>query len=118
MLEKCKLEPPSLAGWFPPRPWMNVLLVFAPLAFIGYGADWSNGVIFAFALLAIAPFAERLGFVTEQLAFHTNETRTYPVSTPACYHSVSCMVDRVRCGWNAPPPSHTRHTPVEMRGRE
>ena len=55
---------------------MNVLLVFAPLAFIGYGADWSNGVIFAFALLAIAPFAERLGFVTEQLAFHTNETRT------------------------------------------
>ena len=31
---------------------------------------------FGFALLAIAPFAERLGFVTEQLAMHTNDTRT------------------------------------------
>jgi hypothetical protein len=57
------------------RPWMNVLLLAAPFALIGYGAGWSNGVVFAFALLAIAPFAERLGFVTEQLAFHTNETR-------------------------------------------
>jgi hypothetical protein len=59
------------------RPWMNVLLLAAPFALIGYGAGWSNGVVFAFALLAIAPFAERLGFVTEQLAFHTNETREW-----------------------------------------
>eukprot|EP00320_Phaeocystis_rex_P004556 CAMPEP_0119081152 /NCGR_PEP_ID=MMETSP1178-20130426/115473_1 /TAXON_ID=33656 /ORGANISM="unid sp, Strain CCMP2000" /LENGTH=95 /DNA_ID=CAMNT_0007063817 /DNA_START=1 /DNA_END=285 /DNA_ORIENTATION=- len=36
-----------------------------------YGSD---GVIFTFSLLAIAPFAERLSFVTEQLALHTNET--------------------------------------------
>jgi hypothetical protein len=57
------------------RPWLNLLLAFAPLAVLGYISDWSHGVVFGFALLAIAPFAERLGFVTEQLAHHTNETR-------------------------------------------
>ena len=55
---------------------MNVLLVFSVLAVIGHLSDWSNGVRFTFALLAIAPLAERLGFVTEQLAMHTNETCT------------------------------------------
>merc|ERR1719421_2868403 len=31
-------------------------------------------MVFLFSLLAIAPFAERLSFVTEQLALHTTET--------------------------------------------
>merc|ERR1719310_90877 len=31
-------------------------------------------MVFLFSLLAIAPFAERLSFVTEQLALHTSET--------------------------------------------
>ena len=57
------------------RPWLNLLLVFVPLAIAGHIVGWSTGVRFAFALLGIAPFAERLGFVTEELAKHTNETR-------------------------------------------
>lgn len=36
--------------------------------------DVSDGVTFVFSLLALAPLAERLGFVTEQLALHTNDS--------------------------------------------
>jgi len=39
-----------------------------------YYYEWSPGVTFLLSLLAIAPFAERLSFVTEQLALHTSET--------------------------------------------
>ena len=53
---------------------LNILLPAAPIAFISYGAGWADGVTFVFSLLAIAPFAERLGFVTEQIALHTNDT--------------------------------------------
>lgn len=35
---------------------------------------WPDDVTFFFALLALAPLAERLGFVTEQLALHTNDS--------------------------------------------
>merc|ERR1712087_213968 len=38
------------------------------------GMNWNPGMVFLFSLLAIAPFAERLSFVTEQLALHTSET--------------------------------------------
>ncbi len=53
---------------------LNLLLVCVPVALISYYAGWSDGVTFVFSLLALAPLAERLGFVTEQLAIHTNET--------------------------------------------
>lgn len=53
---------------------LNVLLFAVPLAFISDGLGWPDIVTFIFALLAIAPFAERLGFVTEQLAIHTTDT--------------------------------------------
>lgn len=53
---------------------MNILLLATPVALLSYWLDWNAGVTFIFALLAIAPFAERLGFVTEQLALHTNDT--------------------------------------------
>jgi len=53
---------------------LNLLLPCTIIAFISDGMGWNAGVTFAFALVAIAPFAERLGFVTEQLALHTNET--------------------------------------------
>jgi Ca2+:H+ antiporter len=53
---------------------LNILLPAAPIAFISYGSGWPDGVTFVFSLLAIAPFAERLGFVTEQIALHTNDT--------------------------------------------
>lgn len=53
---------------------LNILLLCIPIALISWAQHWSDGVTFIFALLAIAPLAERLGFVTEQLALHTNET--------------------------------------------
>lgn len=68
--------------------WMNFLLIFTPLAFIGAGTckeveggeegarecKWPEGLIFTFALLSICPWAERLGFVTEDIAKYTNST--------------------------------------------
>jgi Ca2+:H+ antiporter len=53
---------------------LNILLLTIPFAFMSQGLGWPDSVTFIFALLAIAPLAERLGFVTEQLALHTNET--------------------------------------------
>lgn len=53
---------------------LNILLVCMPIAIISYGAQWSDAFTFIFSLLALAPLAERLGFVTEQLALHTNDT--------------------------------------------
>lgn len=54
--------------------WLNVLLACVPIAIICYIGGWSSVATFVFSLLALAPLAERLGFVTEQLALHTNET--------------------------------------------
>lgn len=53
---------------------MNVLLIFIPLASMANRYRWGDGTLFAFALLGLMPLAERLGFVTEQLAGHTTET--------------------------------------------
>jgi Ca2+:H+ antiporter len=58
--------------WF--TNYLNLLILctpFAALSFYGGGAD---GITFTLSLLAIAPFAERLSYVTEQLALHTSET--------------------------------------------
>mmetsp|Transcript_8571 Transcript_8571/g.11196 ORF Transcript_8571/g.11196 Transcript_8571/m.11196 type:complete len:501 (-) Transcript_8571:245-1747(-) len=54
---------------------LNILMIFTPFAFFSYNYGWpGEGATFLFSLLAIAPFAERLGFVTEQLASYTNDT--------------------------------------------
>jgi Ca2+:H+ antiporter len=53
---------------------LNLLLTCVPIGMMSYYLNWSSGVTFAFALLAIAPLAERLGFCTEQLAIHTNDS--------------------------------------------
>lgn len=53
---------------------LNILLFCTPVAMISYYAEWPSTVTFIFSLLALAPLAERLGFVTEQLAMHTNDT--------------------------------------------
>ena len=45
-----------------------------PLAIASWLIPWPDTVTFVLSLLALAPLAERLGFVTEQLAIHTNET--------------------------------------------
>jgi len=54
--------------------YLNLLMLTTPLAVIGNYSNWNPGLVFLFALLAIAPFAERLSFVTEQLALHTSDT--------------------------------------------
>tara|TARA_B100000475_G_scaffold80776_1_gene58297 strand:- start:88 stop:2127 length:2040 start_codon:yes stop_codon:yes gene_type:complete len=53
-----------------------ILLLFVPIALaLGHaGKNMSPGPIFFFSVLAIVPLAERLGFVTEEVAAHTNET--------------------------------------------
>ena len=53
---------------------LNLLLLCTPIAIISWIVGWPDGVTFVFSLLALAPLAERLGFITEQLALHTNET--------------------------------------------
>jgi hypothetical protein len=56
------------------RPWFNVFLVLVPLAIISKLANWPQAAQFVLALLAMVPLAERLGFTTESLADHTNDT--------------------------------------------
>lgn len=53
---------------------LNLLLVCLPLAIISYCGSFPDAATFLFSLLALAPLAERLGFVTEQLALHTNDS--------------------------------------------
>lgn len=53
---------------------LNILLVTAPIACYAKAQDWGDGIEFGMSLLAICPLAERLGFVTEELAKHTNST--------------------------------------------
>eukprot|EP00798_Chlamydomonas_sp_ICE-L_P007659 gene7659-813_t len=53
---------------------LNILLFFLPLSFIAKYGHWGDGLLFLMSMLALAPLAERLGFVTEQLAMYTNDT--------------------------------------------
>ena len=45
-----------------------------PFALFARRIGLSDSLTFLFALISIAPFAERLSFVTEQLAMYTNDT--------------------------------------------
>ena len=55
---------------------LNILLIFIPVTFIMsplLKGDGREAAIFITSLLALVPLAERLGFVTEQLALYTTE---------------------------------------------
>jgi len=52
---------------------LNIMMLAMPLAIFAEFNEWSDGIVFGLSLLAIAPFAERLSFVTEQLALHTSQ---------------------------------------------
>ncbi|KOO29548.1 vacuolar cation proton exchanger 2-like protein, partial [Chrysochromulina tobinii] len=59
------------------NPWkspMNWLLLCTPFAYYGHHHGWDDVTVFILSVLAIAPMAERVSFVTEQLAMHTSET--------------------------------------------
>lgn len=54
---------------------LNILFLCGPLAFIGSAMGiFGEALCFCLAGLALIPCAERLSFVTEQVAEHTNET--------------------------------------------
>ncbi|XP_045807059.1 vacuolar cation/proton exchanger 2-like [Trifolium pratense] len=53
---------------------INILLPFGPLAIFLHYFTGKHVWVFFFALLGIAPLAERLGYATEQLAFYTGPT--------------------------------------------
>lgn len=53
---------------------MNILLIFAPFAYISQWLTWGDAYTFSFALLALIPFAERVSFVTEDVSKYTNPT--------------------------------------------
>ncbi|GAV68425.1 Na_Ca_ex domain-containing protein [Cephalotus follicularis] len=53
---------------------INLLVPFGPLAILVYHTTGNHGWVFLLCLLGIIPMAERLGFVTEQLAFFTGPT--------------------------------------------
>ncbi len=50
---------------------INVLLIFAPLAILGRILDWSPTLVFITSALAVIPTAGILGQATEELAVHT-----------------------------------------------
>ncbi|XP_042021386.1 vacuolar cation/proton exchanger 3-like [Salvia splendens] len=53
---------------------INVLLPFGPLAILLHYFTKMHGLVFFFSLIGIVPLAERLGYVTEQLACYTGPT--------------------------------------------
>ncbi|KAJ7962711.1 Vacuolar cation/proton exchanger [Quillaja saponaria] len=53
---------------------INLLLPFGPLAILLHYVTRKHGWVFFFSLLGITPLAERLGYITEQLAFFTGPT--------------------------------------------
>ncbi|XP_024375437.1 vacuolar cation/proton exchanger 3 isoform X2 [Physcomitrium patens] len=53
---------------------LNWLMLCVPMALIGGQGLFGHGWVFVLSLLGMAPLAERLGFVTEQLAFYTGST--------------------------------------------
>lgn len=53
---------------------INILLVFVPCAVLSSTFNLPQSITFVLALLGLAPLAERLGFVTEQLTLHTNDS--------------------------------------------
>jgi Ca2+:H+ antiporter len=53
-------------------PKLNTLLIFCVLASLAAAGDWGDGPVFTFSLIGMIPLAASLGFLTEQLALHTN----------------------------------------------
>ena len=53
---------------------LNLLLPFMILAMVAKSSGWGDAWVFTFALAALCPLAERLGFCTEQIAMYTNPT--------------------------------------------
>eukprot|EP00271_Cylindrocystis_brebissonii_P001693 TRINITY_DN11977_c0_g5_i1.p1 TRINITY_DN11977_c0_g5~~TRINITY_DN11977_c0_g5_i1.p1 ORF type:complete len:468 (-),score=145.36 TRINITY_DN11977_c0_g5_i1:994-2397(-) len=53
---------------------LNILMPLIPLTMVASWLKFSHGWIFGLSLLGMAPLAERLGFVTEQISIFTGST--------------------------------------------
>mmetsp|Transcript_35616 Transcript_35616/g.60029 ORF Transcript_35616/g.60029 Transcript_35616/m.60029 type:complete len:465 (+) Transcript_35616:209-1603(+) len=53
---------------------LNWLLLLIPVVFLAKALGLGDGTLFFLSLLPICPLAERLGYVTEQMAAYTNPT--------------------------------------------
>ena len=53
---------------------LNLFLIATPVALLSKYFEWYESLTFCCALLSIAPFAERLGYITEQISLHTSDT--------------------------------------------
>jgi Ca2+:H+ antiporter len=56
------------------RPWLNVCMLLIPAAILSDALAWPRSGTFLLALLSMLPLAERLGFCTEELSEHVNDT--------------------------------------------
>jgi Ca2+/H+ antiporter len=56
------------------RSRLNWLLICGPLALLGKSANFDESLCFVLAGLSLVPLAERLSFVTEEVASHTSQT--------------------------------------------
>jgi len=53
---------------------LNILLLVVPFVILSWCLEWASALTFILSLISIAPLAERLGFMTEQMTLHTNAT--------------------------------------------
>jgi len=53
---------------------LNVLLLSIPVAFVARFAEWGEAWLFLSSLVGLVPLAERISFVTEDVAKYTNQT--------------------------------------------
>ncbi|KAJ0006930.1 hypothetical protein Pint_30459 [Pistacia integerrima] len=74
ILKQIRMGPLTSVYIFILKAKINVLLPFGPLAILLHYLTRKHGWVFFFILLGITPLAERLGYVTEQLAFYTGPT--------------------------------------------
>ena len=54
--------------------WLNLLLLCIPVSVIVFFVGAPAPVIFIFSLLSLCPLAERIAFITDELAKYTNDT--------------------------------------------
>ncbi|CAM9841025.1 unnamed protein product [Chrysoparadoxa australica] len=54
--------------------WINVCLIFVPLAVASKWLEWGDTAVFCLNFMAMLPLASMLGDFTEELAAHTNQT--------------------------------------------
>lgn len=73
--------------------WINILLVFIPIAWAMEFTHKSDTLIFVFCFLSIIPLAALLGFATEELALRVGPTLGGLLNATVSIHFVSLLND-------------------------